>query len=384
MFLHLDCRHYRGDRPCRFDRLCEACPHYAPMGKRVLIIKLGALGDVVRTAALLPGLNRLTGEPPYVTWVTSPAALPLVERMPGVARALPFTPETVMALEIEKFDLVLSLDKEPAPSALAMRAQAPQKYGVGLSRYGTAFPLNEEAEYYFQLGLDNPEKFHVNQKSYPQLIFEALGLGYSGERYALEPKAIDIDEAATIYIQEGVPPAAEVIGINPGAGHVYAHKAWRPEAYGELISLLRRARPAAHIALLGGADEAELIDHLWRGAVGREIKGAEGGVHSLGTNHPLGVFMTLIRRVNALVAGDTLAMHLAIAQRRPVVAIFGPTCPQEIDLFGRGEKLVSPIEYAPCYLRACDKSPHCMDMIKSGEVAAAVLRQLPGGTAATG
>jgi hypothetical protein len=90
------------------------------MGPRVLIIKLGALGDVVRTACLLPALAAWH-EPPYVTWLTSRAALPLVERMPGVHRALAFTPETLLHLDVEHFDLVLSHDKEPAPCALAMR-----------------------------------------------------------------------------------------------------------------------------------------------------------------------------------------------------------------------------------------------------------------------
>src|SRR5687767_3245003 len=107
MFLHLDCRHYRGDRPCRFERLCEECPHYDPMGRRILIIKLGALGDVVRTAALLPGLQRFTEELPHITWLTSPDAIPLVERMKGVDRVLPFTPEALLPLDIEKFDWVL-------------------------------------------------------------------------------------------------------------------------------------------------------------------------------------------------------------------------------------------------------------------------------------
>jgi heptosyltransferase-2 len=69
-------------------------------------------------------------------------------------------------------------------------------------------------------------------------------------------------------------------------------------------------------------------------------------------------------------------MHLAVATGRRTVAIFGPTCAQEIDLFGRGEKIVSPIDCAPCYLRACDKAPHCQDMIPAARVLEALLRQL--------
>ncbi len=50
--LELDCRHYRGDRPCdaKVQGVCPRdCAHYAPMGQRILIIKFGALGDVIRS-----------------------------------------------------------------------------------------------------------------------------------------------------------------------------------------------------------------------------------------------------------------------------------------------------------------------------------------------
>jgi heptosyltransferase-2 len=357
------------------------------MGPRVLIIKLGALGDVVRTAALLPGLARHFAEPPHVTWLTSPAARPLVERMPGVHRVLSFTPEALPALDVEHFDLVLSLDKEAAPCAVAMRAQAPTKLGIGLSRYGTPYPLNDEGDYYFRLGLDDREKFYVNQKSYQQLLYEALGLEYAGEAYTLEPTAGDLAAAAAIFTAKGIPDDGEVIGINPGAGHVFAHKAWRADGYLELIQALRRERPRAHLVLLGGADETELINDLRRAVLGGTAAGSSGhggaarngagGLYTLGTQHPLGTFIALVRRVALLVAGDTLAMHLAIAQQRAVVALFGPTCAQEIDVFGRGEKIVSGIECSPCYRRECDKHPHCMDLISSRTVLGAVLRHLP-------
>ena len=55
MILQPDCRHFPGDRPCRFNKasgqLCDGCPHYATAGQRILIIKLAALGDVVELQA---------------------------------------------------------------------------------------------------------------------------------------------------------------------------------------------------------------------------------------------------------------------------------------------------------------------------------------------
>ena len=368
MFLHLDCRHYLGDRPCRFKRACEECPHYEPMGPRVLIIKLGALGDVVRTACLLPALMA-SDEPPFVTWVTSPAALPLVQRMPGVHRALTFEPATLTHLEIEHFDTLISLDKEPAPAALAMRVRAENKLGVGLSRYGTAFPLNEQCEYYFSLGLDDDEKFHRNQKSYPQLVYEALGWTYTGQEYQLVPTQADRAAADQRLASLGVKPGRRAVGINPGAGAVFANKAWREEGTIDLIRRLGRERPEVDILLLGGRAEAELLGRLQAAA-------GDAPVYNTGADNPMGTSLGLIERCEVVVAGDTLAMHMALAAGRRAVAIFGPTCAQEIDLFGRGEKIVTPIDCAPCYRRTCDRQPNCQDMIDTQTVLDALTRQL--------
>jgi heptosyltransferase-2 len=342
------------------------------MGPRVLIIKLGALGDVVRTGCLLPGLAAWP-EPPFVTWLTSPAACPLVSRMPGVHRVLALDTYALAHLELEHFDLALSLDKEPAPCAVALRVKAERRLGIGLSRYGTVFPLNEECDYYFRLGLDNEEKFHRNPKSYPELIYEALGMTYGGERYGLELTPADRAHAdARLGSFKGLPRDVRWVGINAGAGSVFANKAWREQGYVELIHELARRRPEVAFLLLGGPDEAALMERIARAGDGLPVFPG-------GPDNPLTGFAALIERCAVLLTGDTMALHLAVALRRRVVAIFGPTCAQEIDLFGQGEKIVTPIDCSPCYRRQCEKSPSCQDLISAQTVLEAVERQLEAG-----
>lgn len=342
------------------------------MGPRTLIIKLGALGDVVRTACLLPGLAALT-DAPHVTWLTSAAARPLVERMPGVDRVLTFEPLTLTHLAVERFDTIMSLDKEPPPCSVAMSVRADRRLGMGLSRYGTVFPLNEECDAYFTLGLVDELKFHANTKTYPELIYEAMGMDYAGQDYHLEPTPVDRQAAAGLLGATGADAEGTVwVGINPGAGHVFANKAWREEGYTELIRELGRRRPDVRFLLLGGRDEAGLIERIGQATAGAPV-------FRPGCDLPLGTFMALIERCAVVVSGDTLAMHLALATGRRSVAIFGPTCPQEIDMFGRGERIVSPIDCAPCYRRECVKSPTCQDLIPTGQVLEAVVAQLQAG-----
>jgi ADP-heptose:LPS heptosyltransferase len=344
------------------------------MGPRVLIIKLGALGDVVRTACLVPGLKQLTGEQPHISWLTDPGAVDLVARIPQVDRVIPFTHEAVLPLQTEQFSIVISLDKEAEPCSVAMQVRTESRLGIGLSRYGTPYPLNDECDYYFRLGLDNDEKFLNNRKSMQQLLYEALGLRYQGESYRIQPTDEDLDAAEMLLQAAGMPKDGVLVGINPGAGNVYAHKAWREDGYVELISRLAGKREDLYFVMLGGPAEEKLMRKIADEACRSGLPG--GRIHIPGPALPLGVSAAVIARCHVLVTADTLSMHLAIAQQRHVVAVFGPTCEQEIDLFGRGEKVVSPIECSPCYLRVCDKSPHCQDMVSTDSVLEAVVRQL--------
>lgn len=59
--------------------------------------------------------------------------------------------------------------------------------------------------------------------------------------------------------------------------------------------------------------------------------------------------MGLIHQCHLIVTGDTLALHLAIALKKLVVTFFGSTCHQEIDLYGRGQKLIADVHCVPCY-----------------------------------
>ena len=83
------CRWYVGDRPCaphkREGVTCENCPHEAPVKRRILIVKLGATGDVLRTTALLEPLRRAEPEA-SITWITAPSAVPLLENIEEIDR----------------------------------------------------------------------------------------------------------------------------------------------------------------------------------------------------------------------------------------------------------------------------------------------------------
>ena len=361
--LSLDCRHYRGDRPCEFHCQCR-CEHYQPMGHRVLVIKTAAVGDVVRTASILPALHR-GYDPVFVTWISGPGGARILQNHPLIDRILRFDPEGVLVARHQEFDLVLSLDKEPGPAALCDEAQAPEKRGMGLSAWGTVQPINEACQRYFELGLNNELKFHHNTKSYPELIHEAVGLPYRREPYRLYCSDQTLNDIRTMFAPWRT-AGGPVVGVNTGSGRMFANKTFTPEKWVGVCSRLLKL--GCVVVLLGGTDE---VSH------NRWIAEKLGGrVHLAGNGHNEQEFIAKVDQCDLVVTGDTLALHVAIARGVPLVTLFGPTCEQEIDLFELGEKIISPHDCVPCYRRTCEKSPNCMDVIPIDTVIAAVQRVL--------
>lgn len=358
--LALHCRHYRGDRPCRHGTRCR-CEHYDPMGHRVLVIKLGALGDVVRTACLLPTLKRHCLQS-HITWVSKPSGVQILTGHPQIDRLVPLDAETILALSQQRFDLVLSLDKEPGPTALCNAMNCPDKRGIGMSACGTPQPCNVACEPYFELGLDDRLKFHHNRKSYPQLIHEALALPYLREPYRLYPGAEALRRARHMFDGWRTMHEQIMVGLNTGSGSVFANKVPAP---GRWVEIARRLRALGYgVVLLGGANEAET--NAW---IAEQVG---QGVCDTGCDNTERQFVALIGRCDAVVTGDTLALHIAVARRVPVVALIGPTCEQEIDLFDRGRKIVTTHPCSPCYRRECDRQPSCMDAISAEDIVTAV------------
>ena len=328
------------------------------MGTRIMIIKLAAMGDVLRTTPLLSALKTQYPQS-HISWVLDAASLDLLKDNPRIDRLFPFNPDTCMQLELEQFDLLLSLDKETRAAALAMRMKAKKKQGFGLSVQGNIYPMNPECNYAFQLGVDDNLKFHKNQKSYQQIIFEAVGMHYRGEPYELVVNLDHREYATEILKNAGVHQDATRIGICPGAGALFANKAWTIEGYVTLIDHLNQIE-GAQVLLMGGQAEAQK-----NAEIKKRIKTK---IVDLGNNHSVTQYSAIIQQCHLLICGDTLPMHIAIGHGKHVLVLFGPTCPQEIDLYGRGAIIVSDIDCSPCYKRTCDIVENCMVKIPENQV----------------
>jgi len=274
-----------------------------------------------------------------------------------IDRLLPYTFENILRLENETFDQLYCFDKEPKATGLAMKITAGRKIGFGLSPWGNVMPLNKESEYTFNLGINDPLKFRINTKTYPELIYECAGLEYdSPQEYILPDFSAEIGAAREHLRSLGVGPEHFKIGLNTGAGDVFATKKWTEEGYAQLANRVVEEL-GARVLLLGGPGEVE------RNA--RIMQAVRHPLVDTGTDNPIRTFAGIVGNCDLMVTGDTLALHIAIGLRVPVVVILGPTCHQEIELYGRGAKIVSDFECSPCYLSVCPKDITCMEATPS-------------------
>ncbi len=349
--LRPDCLYFRGDKPCRHQRLCPDCPYFTPFGRRILIIKCRAQGDVLRTTCLLPSLERHYPEA-AISWVVDEESTDLLPRK-HLHRIYPFDLESCLALEVQNFDLLISLDKEPGPTALATRLQAKKKYGFGMNEYGNLIIFNQAASYAWRLGVDDELKFRLNQKTYQEIIHEVAELPFERNEYVFSLEEKDKEKARDFFRHHHIDQSRPAIGLNTGAGTKFETKQWPRLHFLRLINLLQQELNA-NVFLLGGQRERQFNESL--------IASSSGHIFNTGHDNSLLEFAGFISLLDLVVTSDTLGMHLAIALKKPVVALFGPTSPQEIDLYDRGVKLFAGLDCSPCYRQTCPDLS-CMEKI---------------------
>ena len=354
--LKVDCRFFRGDVPCKphkqsgvhcVDEEGKDCTHYDRVTSDILIIKLGALGDVIRTTPLLHKLKALHPQA-RIWWLTlSPEVVPRI-----VDVVLPFTPQSLAVLNATLFDAVYNLDKDREACALTATISARTKKGFTLVN-GKPAPIDRDAVAKFMTGVfDDLNK--ENTKSYPEEIFEICGLQFSGEKYILDSFSEDG------YMWK-LPKKKKVVGLNTGCGGRWVSRLWAEKNW---ISLAQRLKKAGYTPLLlGGEQEHEKNKRLAR----------KSGALYLG-HFPLPQFINLVDQCDLVVTAVTMAMHITIGLNKRILLFNNIFNRHEFELYGLGE-ILEPDFDCTCYFSpVCPNN--CMQYLSVKTVFDACVRQL--------
>jgi ADP-heptose:LPS heptosyltransferase len=344
--IRTDCRFFKGDIPCHPHKQhgvhCSDCSFYDKMMQRILIIKLGAAGDVIRTTPLLRKLKQVYPQS-EVTWLTyTPEVLPSL-----VDRKLSYNWMTVMALKGCLFDILVNLDKDEDACALAKRIDAQVKKGYILQNNKPG-PATPEANAKWLTGLFDDVN-RANTKSYPQEIFEICGFQFAGEPYVL-----DLPKTPSPWIPIG---KKKVIGLNTGCGSRWQTRLWLD---GRWIELAKRLRDKEfEVVLLGGEQEHER---------NQMIASKSGAVYP--GYFSLEQFMALMNQCDLVVTAITMGLHIAIGLGKKVVLFNNIFNRHEFELYGQGVIIEPNVPCKGCYKSAYDQfcPAHCMELITVTEV----------------
>jgi heptosyltransferase II len=289
----------------------------------VLIIKLGATGDVVRTTPLL---RRLDGR---VSWITAENNLSLLEGIDREVRCV--TWENRNRVTDTVYDLVINLEDDRETSAFVKELRFKQLFGAHLNGAGQLAYTSDSRDWFdlsliSTYGREQADQLKLlNRRTYQELIFTGLGLRFCGEPYYLPPPC---------------PTGLRGdVAISSTAGAVWPMKAW--SYYHELKNELESRGVKVNIL----QNRPSLLKHL------ADVQGHR-----------------------CLVSGDSLPMHLALGSGVRCVSLFTCTSPWEIYGYGLQEKIVSPVLGRFFYKRGYDRS--ATTAISVEDVMDAVMGQL--------
>ena len=355
-----DCRYFTGYKPCQFKRSCADCPHYARVETRIAILHTEALGAVLRSTCLLAPLRRRYPRA-HITWITYPGAKALLAENPEIDRLITIEGSTSALLGHLEFDVLCSVDKSLEAGAWAEKIKAREKLGFGITASGVIRALNPEARYQYDVGLDDNLKFHVNQRPETQQTTESMGLIWERDPYILKLSAAESAEVQ-IRRQQVAQGARGVIGFNTGCSVLYPYKKMTVEKSIETISMWRRAFPDFAVAILGGKEDVE------RNRAMKDAFAGDGRVVLTPADQGLRSGVLWTDTADVVLSGCSLGMHIAIGLGKHVVAWFGVSCPQEVDLYDRGVKILAKVGCSPCWKKSCTNEPKCFNEVSIEEI----------------
>jgi heptosyltransferase-2 len=319
-----------------------------------LVVKKGALGDVVRTSYFAQALKNRFGPDLRLSWITAPASADLLRLNPNIDdlwfefdQAKPF-----------RFDRIFSLDDELDTLTGAAALAAESVTGAILQETRPAY--TQDANEWFDMGLHSrfgkqraDELKKLNQRSHAQIFSQIFGVEQVSPEFYL-------DESCRRWAQANLPQAKRRVGINPYSGGRWPSKELRPAELQRLIErVLDGSSPfgaGAAVVLLGAGQDFTKNEAL-------VVRLGAANLTAICTDESVQHLAAAVGGLDYLISSDSLALHLAIAQGVPFTAFFSPTSAAEIDDWGIGTKVASTGPDYCNYRKDADNSSITADRI---------------------
>ena len=282
--------------------------------KRICIVLLSGIGDVVHG---LPIVNALKRDDPerHITWVVESPGAPLLRPHPAVDEVLTFDrkrglPDVIALwrkLRHKKFDLLLNLNIYFKAAVVSIVARAPNKVSFGRDRARDPVWLFANHQLPVRYGP------HTQDRFCEFLHFIGIGVEPMEWRILLSEQE---KEAQREFFQ-AFDSDRPVVGIVPTSGR--DRKDWSTDRFAEVAAALTHDF-GCQVVLLGGPAEHEV-------ARGREVEGLADAELTWALGGDLRRLIYIIDGCDLIISPDTGPLHVARAMETPVIGIYGHTDP---------------------------------------------------------
>jgi ADP-heptose:LPS heptosyltransferase len=344
-----------------------------PTASAILVIRLGALGDVVRTRFALPGLRALYPDA-RIDWLVEDRAAAGLEGVVGLddivpvprirlsyrelPRGLERLRSLVRELRARRYDMAVDFHSILKSATFARLSGAPLRVGFAppLAREGSSRLFTHAV----RVAPAHLSRFERN----------AALVRYLGGDVPAEPPPLALAREIRPDL-EAVPSGLAV--MHPGTSESTRYKRWESQRYAEVARGLRQRLGLESLVTWGPVD-AE------RSTAEAVVAGADGAARLAPPTHGVAELLALLRRGRVFIGSDSGPMHLASMAGLPVVALFGPTDPLENEPFpGLPSRLVRvDVGCNPC--RGGCPVLACMTAIDAGAVVEATCSLVAGGS----
>ena len=315
----------------------------------ILIIKVGALGDVVRTSFIAQALkDKYKDKNPKIFWITSNKATSLFINNPYVYKVI--QEKNKKSLIKEKFDLAINLEEDLENAKFVSSLKSKKIIGAFLDINGKIDYTHETKEWFDTslISKYGKEKADIlkkkNKKTHRQIMSEIIGVKDYTKYEPFLRLTSDQRKIAKDFIRRyNLSRSDLIVGINIGSGERWP-KDLPIEMTVKLIEDIYN-KFKAKILLFGGSEETNRNLEI--------IKLSKAPVISTGCGNDLVEFPALTSICNLFITSDTLGLHVALALKRKTIVLIGPTSNKEIDMYGLGEKIIAKSDCLCCYKNNC-------------------------------
>jgi heptosyltransferase-1 len=337
---------------------------------RFLLVRLGALGDIVHAIPVAAALSRAFPSA-RIDWLVSAKHRGLLDLVPVVDRRLAIRDRgdaggvtslvsAIRELRRNRYDVVFDLQGLLKSAVLARLSGAPRVIGFssGYLRERLARPFYTEVYDPGGGGMYDPgERSHVVQMNLGLLT--TIGVAVAAPEFPIE--RIDTEIARALRERAGGRYAL----VNPGAA--WPNKRWPAARYGAVARAVD-ARHGLKTIVSWGPGEEPLAQEVVRESAGAALLSPRTSIVDL---------LALIRAATVMISGDTGPTHVAAALGTPIVGIYGPTRPSRNGPWAPLDITISRDDVCQCHhLRRCTRDRMCLLDVEAAEVLDAVERRL--------